>query len=112
MTKIISHVKVLPAKLDPSSIYLVKPDNNTRAKFVVTSATGVPVHLDVLDEEAILAALRNVPNKLAGVDENMLLSSVVGIDGQNIPIQAPGGDYPWTHISAPAVPKDLSLIHI
>lgn len=108
MTKIISHVKALPAELAPSSIYLVKPDNNARAKFVVTSATGTPVHLDVLDEEAILAALRNIPGKLAGIEENMLLSSVVGIDGQNIPIQAPGGDYPWTHISSPITTKDWS----
>jgi len=106
MVKKIHHVKALPSKLDISSLYFVKPDSSTAFKLVITSLTGSAFELDVVTQASLLSALKDKADGLAGLDWNKLLSSGIGVNGQDLRIIGPGNDNVWAKLSAPLEPRD------
>lgn len=99
----IHKVAELPTILQPSSIYFVKPNGSELVSIFITdktAQTAYPIESGaaaVIEGEvlAVIDALRNQPDGIAGVDSNSLLSTAIGIDGQDTPILTSDNDYVW-----------------
>lgn len=96
----IHKVHALPEILEPSSIYFVKPLLSATFDLYVTNASGTTAvlldeGLSMMDVVNYITSIRNQPDGIAGVDSNSLISTSIGIDGQNMPILGPNAEYLW-----------------
>lgn len=103
---IIAKVNVLPAVLDPSTIYLVRLETSKELMIYVTDALGAETYqskLGAVSEEEIvglISALRNQPDGLAGINEKRILDTSVRLDGQNTLFLSDQEEYLWDDIVA------------
>jgi hypothetical protein len=111
----IHKVAELPTILQPSSIYFVKPsgsemvsifitDKTAQSAYPIESGSAAVVEGEVL---AVLNALRNEPGGFAGVDNNSLISTSIGIDGQDTPILTSDNGYVWKDMVSTFIVKDF-----
>lgn len=90
MSITIHKVKELPLVLVPSSIYLVKSDTDTDVMIYICDRLGQIAYTTpaaVVEEDDVLTiinAIKNQPGGIAGVDNNSLISTDIGINGQNL----------------------------
>ena len=97
----IHKVKELPLIIEPSSIYLVKSDTDTDVTIYICDRLGQIAYTTpaaVVEEDDVLTivnALKNQPGGIAGVDSNGLISTDIGINGQDMMFLADNGEYLW-----------------
>lgn len=97
----IHKVKELPLIIEPSSIYLVKSDTDTDVTIYICDRLGQIAYTTpaaVVEEDDVLTivnALKNQPDGIAGVDSNSLISTDIGINGQDMMFLADNGEYLW-----------------
>ena len=100
----IHKVKELPLIIEPSSIYLVKSDTDTDVTIYICDRLGQIAYTTpaaVVEEDDVLTivnALKNQPGGIAGVDSNGLISTDIGINGQDMRFLADNGEYLWKDI--------------
>ena len=113
MSITIHKVKELPLVLVPSSIYLVKSDTDTDVMIYICDRLGQIAYTTpaaVVEEDDVLTiinAIKNQPGGIAGVDSNSLISTDIGINGQDMMFLADNGDYLWKDLVSNFVAKGI-----
>lgn len=110
----ITRVTHLPEVLVPDAIYLVRPSPAHELMICVVDGTGENVYATkvgaMTEGEAIelIASLRNVPNGLAGIDGNRILSRQVHLSGQDSLFVSDQEEPVWDDLIAHFVVKEYT----